>query len=118
MKTRFVLAFLACASPALAQEGDTTAAGKAIPQEEAMNSCTTQVESQNLPSDEQKKQWMMACLTGTTGTGPTPRAAPAEQHQKVCEQQRDYLKLSGGEGANFITACVERNTALLRKKGG
>lgn len=83
-----------------------------------MNSCTTQVEAQNLPSDEQKKQWMMSCLTGITENGPTPRAAPAEQHNKVCEQQRDYLKLSGGEGDNFLKACVERNDALLRQTGG
>lgn len=116
MRTAFVLSAMLLAAPAFAQEGDN-AQGKATPQEEAMSSCTTQVESQNLPSDEQKKQWMMACLTGKTGTGPVPRAVDAQTQEKVCKEQHDHLELTGGEGENFSAACRERNEALLREGG-
>jgi hypothetical protein len=116
MRSVFVLSALLLAAPALAQEGDN-ARGKATPQEEAMWSCTTQVENQKLPSDEQKKQWMMACLTGATGTGPTPRAVDAQTQEKICKEQHDELELTGGEGENFLTACRARNEALLREGG-
>jgi hypothetical protein len=112
MKPVLVLSLLICASPALAQSGDRSARG--IPQEQALQSCTSQVEQQNLQTDEQKKQWMMSCLTDVTGTGPTARAAPAEEHAKVCQEQSEYLKLQGGEAENFVKACNARNERLMQ----
>ncbi|MFC5068025.1 hypothetical protein [Flaviflagellibacter deserti] len=102
--------FVCLAGAAMAQEGDTSPRQKAAPQEEAMWSCTTQVEEMNLQDNEQKKQWMMACLTGIAGTPPGPGKVPEEQQAKICTQQADYLKLSGGERDNWLKACSERNS--------
>ncbi len=104
------LALLLCLSIAAeAQEGDTSPRQKATPQEEAMWSCTTQVEEMNLQDAEQEKQWMMACLTGIAGAGIRPGKIPAEQQVTICNQQADYLKLSAGERDNWLKACNERN---------
>lgn len=98
-----------------AQEGDTSQGKRAIPQEEALWSCTSQVERQSLNTERQKNQWLMHCLTGKAGSGPANRSVPAAQQAEVCRQQAAYLKLSGGEGENFVTACIKRNDDLLAK---
>ncbi|MGQ4273364.1 hypothetical protein [Terrihabitans sp. B22-R8] len=118
MKIVIAIAALFASAPAFAQGAHSTTHGKGIPQEEAMVSCTSQAEAQSLPSDEQKKQFVMACLTGAAGKGPAAKAAPAEQQRQVCEQQRDHLELAGGEGENFVQACVKRNDDLLRQTPG
>lgn len=108
-----LLAF-AAAAPAFAQEGDE--AGKAMPQEEAFESCTAQAGHQFTDKGPEKNQWIASCLTGKVGQGPKRRSIDPVRQKAICNEQATALKLQGDVEKTFLADCNKRN-AELRKQG-
>jgi len=105
---------IAASVPAFAQEGDE--AGKAMPQEEAFESCTTQAGHQFTDKGPQKNEWIARCLTGKVGQGPKKRSIDPARQKAICNEQAKALKLQGDVERTFLTDCNRRNEEL-RKQG-
>ncbi|HVV93037.1 MAG TPA: PsiF family protein [Hyphomicrobiales bacterium] len=82
---------------------------KQTPQQEGLQSCTTQAKNRGLNGDAER-DFVAKCLTGKEGVGPAPKKVPPEQQQIVCSRQAADLHLTGGRRASFVKDCMAGNT--------
>jgi hypothetical protein len=81
---------------------------KQTPQQEGLQSCTTQAKNRGL-NGEAQRDFVAKCLTGKAGVGPASQKVPPAQQQVVCNRQAADLHLSGEREKSFVKDCMARN---------
>jgi hypothetical protein len=78
--------------------------GKASPVIEALHSCTTRASSGNMNQDS-RKAFVMECVNNNLGQARSSVAVAPDDQRKDCEAVAAYLRLSGSEKDNWVSAC-------------
>jgi hypothetical protein len=107
------LGLLALPALAVAQEipklEQNTHQEKQTPQQEALQSCTTQAKNRGLNGDAER-DFVAKCLTGKEGVGPATKKVPPDQQQVVCNRQAADLHLTGDRRNSFVKDCLAGNS--------
>jgi hypothetical protein len=98
MKTILLLASLALAMPAFAQD----AAKPKTAQQEKMTACNADAKAKNLKGDERKK-FMSGCLSAKADA----KAPTQQEKMKTCNADATAKSLKGDERKKFMSDCLK-----------